>query len=310
MRLPRILAVPALLLPLFSCVGAPPVMETFPSDYSATVLIEGSQIHYFDFNPTATGRVLIWVHGQAGAAMETLYVARELPADYRLIALDLPGNGLSEKPRRRYTEEYYQEVLRKFISHLDVDGYVLVAHSLGGVSVLPVAAEQPPGLQALILVAPYFFPGQAGGLLELLSNTGPLVDLTMFVYSPWMMRMIVRGNAFYDAGRAPEDLLAYYETAIFHTENGRGALASVTRNLVGHPRDGGALGTISVPTLILWGREDRVLSYRYAEKFTEAIPGSALLTYERCSHVPHVERASEFVSDVERFLDAAPRSAE
>lgn len=305
MRLPRTLAVPALLLPLFSCIGAPPVIESYPHHVARTVRVDGVEIHYFDFNHTATGTVLIWVHGQSGASFETSYLAVELTGDHRLIALDLPGNGLSEKPRRRYTDEYYQEVLRQFISYIDVDEYVLVGHSLGGVSVLPVAAEQPPGLQALILVAPYYFRGQAGGLREFLSNTGPLVDLAMALYAPWMMQMIVRREAFYNADLVPENLLAFYRTALFHTENGRGALASVTRHMVGKERETDVLGQVTVPTLIAWGREDRVLSYDHAERFVTAIPGSTLVTYERTGHLPHVERAREFAADLRLFLRGA-----
>lgn len=298
----RVLTVPALLFPLVACVGAPPAVQTYPAEASRTVFVDGVAVHYLDFNPSGAGPVLIWVHGQAGVSMETLYLARELPADYRLIAIDLPGNGFSEKPRREYTEEYYQDVLRRFIAYVDVDEYVLVAHSLGGVSVLPVAAEQPPGLRALVLVAPYYFAGQAGGLLELLTNTGPLVDFAMFVYAPWMMRLVVRGNVFYDSSLVPEDLFNSYRRAVFHTDNGRGALASVTRNMVGRQREADTLSRISVPTLIVWGSEDRVLSYQYAQRFMDAIPGSTLITYEQCSHVPHVERVSDFAGDLDSFL--------
>jgi pimeloyl-ACP methyl ester carboxylesterase len=302
MRALRISLIAILFISLVACAGAPPVVSSYPSGQAHTVVLEETEIHYFDFNPDGSGPVLIWVHGQAGAAMETYYLLDSLPEDYRLIAIDMPGNGLSGKPRRRYTEAYFQDVLRAFLGYIDVDEYVLVAHSLGGVTVVPIAAERPPGLRRVVLVAPYYYPGEGGGFLEFLSNTGPLVNLVMQLHAPWLMRWIVRSNAFFDGDQAPEDLLNYYETAVFHTENGRGALASVTRRIVGRDRDLSLLGQISVPTLIVWGRDDEVLPYRYAERFHADIPGSELVTIDACGHMPHVERPAELAAALTGFL--------
>lgn len=289
---------------LIGCAGAPPPLDGYPHRDSRTTEIDGITVHYLDFNPDATGGTLVWVHGQSGAALETWYLMDHLGKDYRLIAIDMPGAGLSEKPKMRYTAELYQQVLTLFLEELALERYVLVGHSMGAVTVTSVAAHAPVGLEKLILVAPYFFPGQPGGFLELMSNTGFLVNIAMQLYAPWMLRAIVSGNAFYDSSRVPEELLNTYLTAVFHTPNGRGALASVTRRIVGKRRDPALLESLRIPTLILWGREDRVLSYRYAERFPQTIPTSRLVTIENCGHVPHVERPGVVAKEIRQFIES------
>lgn len=64
-------------------------------------------------------------------------------------------------------------------------------------------------------------------------------------------------------------------------------------------RNGGAWG---LPTLVIWGKEDRIAPVNAAEVYHKAIAGSTLLVFERCGHRPEIECAGEFIARVQSFL--------
>jgi pimeloyl-ACP methyl ester carboxylesterase len=67
----------------------------------------------------------------------------------------------------------------------------------------------------------------------------------------------------------------------------------------------GKLSGIKHPTLIVWGREDLLTPMWMAERFNKEIPGSRLLVFEKCGHVPQIEKAAEFNAAVMKFLSGA-----
>ena len=65
---------------------------------------------------------------------------------------------------------------------------------------------------------------------------------------------------------------------------------------------GDDLGNITVPTLIIWGKEDKVTPYFVGEKFNELIKDSILVGVEKCGHAPMMERSDEFNNSLAEFL--------
>ena len=64
----------------------------------------------------------------------------------------------------------------------------------------------------------------------------------------------------------------------------------------------GLLSRVSIPTRIVWGREDRLVPLECAELYQKAIPGSDLVVIENCGHLPQVENPDEFVRAALEFL--------
>ncbi|MFP4376048.1 MAG: alpha/beta fold hydrolase [Spirochaetales bacterium] len=293
------------LAPLLGCAGAPPSIEPFPEQASRYVEIDGARIHYFDFHPTVEALPIVWVHGYAGAAYEALYVSELI--DQRVIAVDLPGSGLSEKPDAVYSIERFAEVIVALIDALHIDRFVLVGHSLGGAVAATIAAESriKHRIDRLVLVAPYGLPNQAGRFLEFLSDRRALVRLGMLFYNERMLERFLRRNTFYDPEAAPQALANYYNYALFYTEGGIDALARVTTDVIGTPLAPQTLPSIVAPTLIIWGRNDEVLSPEGAECFAELIPSSELALLARSGHLPHVERPGAVAFLLARFVGPA-----
>lgn len=292
----------AVALLLAACASPPPVVETYPYDAARWITVDGVDVHYFDFNHDAPGVPIVWVHGYSGTAFETVPLRDALAPDQRLIALDLPGSGYSEKPEVEYTLDYLVGALRAIVAELGLERYALVGHSMGGLVTGQLAAERPRGLAALILVAPYGLAGEAGVVLEFLADTGVLVDWGLRLHNETVLEIAMRTNVFHDTARIPADLVDYLATSTFHTPNAVAALASVTRNVIAVEHDPAYLERIEVPTLIIWGAEDRVLDFRYSAAFNRRIPGSELQAIPDSGHLPHVEQPEITVEVIREFL--------
>lgn len=274
---------------LIGCTSTPPEVETYPTDAAHRLEVNGVEVHYFDFHPRGSETPMVWVHGYSAGAFEVTYIEDQLGPDRRIIALDLPGHGYSEKPEIEYTLDYYTSFLGDFMDELGLDRYILVGHSMGGLIVSTFAAEQPPGLERLILVSPYVFAGEAGPIAEFLADTGVLVDYGLELHNETVIGVAMRASVFHNPERIPQDLIDYLTTSTFHTPNAIPALASVTRNIIAREHDASVLERIDVPTLVVWGAEDRVLDYRYSAQFNRRIPDSTLEAIPDCGHLPHVE---------------------
>jgi pimeloyl-ACP methyl ester carboxylesterase len=72
------------------------------------------------------------------------------------------------------------------------------------------------------------------------------------------------------------------------------------------PKLKGRLRRIRVPTLLLWGTADRILSQPYGEAYCAAIPGARLEPIERAGHFPHLEQPEEFAQRILAFVDRTP----
>ena len=238
-----------------------------------------------------------------------------------MIAPDLPGHGRSDKPEIDYNLSYYLEFVRAFIRALDLEAIVLVGHSMGGKIAAVYSALHGQGgilvgdavdanhahigtVEHLILIAPYGLDGEAGEILGFLSNTGDLVDVSFNLHNQKLMDVAVRLNVFHDNKKIPEDLVDYIAAATFYSENGVRALANITRNAIARDPIDWLLPEIAVPTLVVWGENDRVLSFRHASTYSGLITGSRLVAVPECGHMPHVEQQQVTAQALLEFVAA------
>ena len=284
-----------------ACTTQRPVVAGYPAADAFRWDYDGTSVHYFDFNRDADGLPVVWIHGYSGAGFEAFFLSPYL-AGRRIIAPDLPGSGYSAKPAIEYTAEYYLEFIDRFIGGLGVGDYVLVGHSMGGRLAAEFASSSPRGLRGLVLVAPHGLPGQAGPILEFLAGTGVLVDVGLELHNQTILDLAMRLNVFSDPARIPKDLVDYLTVATFHTPGARHAIASVTRNIISNEDDPVYLASVAVPTLVIWGTDDRVLDVRYADVFRDRIDGSELELIADAGHLPHVETPRETAVLIERFV--------
>ena len=252
-----------------------------------SVAVLGCTLRYYD---VGSGPTLVLLHGIGSDADEWAFCLAALSAAHRVIALELPGFGRSDKPTIEYSVEFFVEMLDRFLRALRIERTSLVGSSLGGWIAAAFALQFPETVEKLILV-------DAAGLFTDISELP--VDLR--VSTRRHMREVLQ-HVFYDQALASDSLvdLAYQE----HLERGDGyTIDNVLKNLTGgRERLDERLAEIKTPTLILWGEQDAMIPVATGRSFQRLIPGSQLEIIGECGHLPALEKPGELVRQVLKFL--------
>ena len=114
---------------------------------------------------------------------------------------------------------------------------------------------------------------------------------------------------FYDTSWVNEDALRKIFTDKLAAKDGY-----TVRSLLGNPSIGmerldARLGSIKMPTLVVWGKQDKLLPIASGERYAAGIAGAKLVSFDKCGHVPPIEKTEEFLSAVTGFLGGAAPAA-
>mgnify|MGYP001250107468 FL=1 len=233
------------------------------------------------------GEPLLFLHGANGGG-KWLPALEKLAQHYRVMAPEHPGFGKSDEPE--WLEEMYDLVLfyDEFLKHYKLDKVHLVGHSLGGWLAAEFAVAYPDRLRSLTLIAApgIFVEGVIPG------------DNFM-----WNREELIR-NLFYDQELAEQILSQELssEEVEMSVKN-----SETTAKLVWVPRWHNKklkkrLGRIQAPTLIVWGKEDKLFPLEYGYAWEKLISGAKLAVFEQCGHSPHIEKTEPFVESVTTFI--------
>ena len=240
-----------------------------------TRAIAGCRLHV---RRTGHGPPLLWLHGTDGLAEWPELIDR-LAGRHEVIAPDHPGFGASEVPGWMDDVSDLAYLYLELLKAMRLDRVHVVGHSLGGWIGLEMAVRSTARQASLTLIAP------AGIHVK----GAPKADI--FMIDPDEQARL----AYADPRRGEEAAQRagaekYQDVAIAN----RVAAARFGWNPRFHnPRLERWLHRIDIPTLIVWGAEDRIFAPAHAEAFQRAIPGARLAIIEGAGHLPHVERLAE-----------------
>lgn len=229
------------------------------------------------------GPPLLFLHGAGGAASWMPFMDR-LAEHSRLHVPSHPGYGRSETPDWLDAMGDLAYFYLDFLEGLGEDRFHVVGNSLGGWLALEIAVRSTARIETLTLVS-------AAGIHLAGVPKGDIFlwDETERVY-----------NTFFDPSLAEARL-----AKVPSEEETEIALRNhfMTAKLAWHPRFYNPelqkwLHRITVPTLLLWGADDKIFPPAYGEAMQKLIPGSTLTVIPECGHLPQQEKTDEFVSRV------------
>jgi 4,5:9,10-diseco-3-hydroxy-5,9,17-trioxoandrosta-1(10),2-diene-4-oate hydrolase len=262
----------------------------------------------FACHEAGEGEPLFLLHGSGPGVSAWSNFRYNLPVfaeNFRTIAPDLPGFGGSDLPE--LTEVYPVAAARRIADLMDelgIESAVFVGNSMGGAVAAELAALYPERVRRLALMGS---GGLSVGLFAAEPSEG-FVRLFEFLDEPTRERMIAWVRTMVsDHGRITDELI----DERMHNALEEGVIDK-TRKIIGsmfHP----ALrqkytplwtkaASFTTPTLLLWGRDDRMLPYDQAHFATRWLPEVELHTFARCGHWVQVERKTEFERVVLEFL--------
>jgi long-chain acyl-CoA synthetase len=227
-----------------------------------------------DISPERPARTFVFIHGFAGNAAQWRYQLQKFSDDSRVIALDLRGHGLSDKPNTQYTLAEIVADIHTALDVLQVPGRIVLAgHSFGGAIVTEYATAHPERVEKLVLIAASGEYRLAPATLALLSLPTQLLNV---IHAAFVKKQIAA---------TPGALKALYHNA-FKTWNGWSLFRS-----------------LAVPTLVIRGNRDRVLEPRLFAEVARAIPNAEDLDVGVSAHMVMLERREAVNRAIERFVE-------
>ena len=281
----------------------------YGSEASKFLTLEnGLIVHMTDEGPP-DGPVVILLHGFASSLATWDAWADGLADEYRVLRFDLPGHGLT---RVLSDTDLSTEGLVAFVDdvtdELGLQQFTLAGSSMGGHTAWRFALAHPEKLDALILVAAAGLPEADAGeeppvVFQMIENpfVRPIIKdldvsslirdglMSSFVDPEFVTNQMVREYA--DLARAPGHRAAL--------------IALATRDRTDAAAFEARLSEISVPVLVLHGREDKIVPPGFANRYGEQIPTSEVIFYDQIGHLPQEEAAAQSLADAKAFLTAA-----
>jgi 2-hydroxy-6-oxonona-2,4-dienedioate hydrolase len=271
------------------------------------------KIHY---NELGSGYPLIMLHGGGpGASGWSNYQdnARVLARQFRVILPDVPGYGKSDEfdPEIEDVPKAQAESIKLLMDALNIDKAVLVGNSMGSVITLNLAVEHTDRVSHMVAM------GAAAGGLGLpmtMSPAGATAGMQVLVQtyrdpSKENFRRLCEAMLFDPSYITEELLIARSKSALDnprHLENflRRTELGKMTPRKSEATELAAKLPSLSIPALIVHGRDDRVVPLEASLRVLSVLRNSQLLVFNRCGHWAQIEHANVFNSLVSAFINA------
>ncbi len=263
------------------------------------ITIEGRNWTYLD-SVREFPATLVLLHG-FGADKDTwLPYARLLRKRMRVIAPDLPGFGESPMdPGLDYTVEAQCLRLQQFISGLGLGRVHLVGNSLGGFIATWFALEHPDMVASITLIDAAGMEGadksETDRIIERGENPFAIGDFASFkkfmscvTYEQPRIPTFIMRALYLDARRRQSFLTGMFWKLLHDMRS---------RNLLGE------LHRLKTPTLVIWGREDRLVDVSSATAIHGRVPGSKLVILDKIGHAPMIEAPGVTATHQGRFID-------
>lgn len=275
--------------------------------------------HRVTFRDAGAGPVIVLLHGIAGSSRTWDDVIERLTPHARVIAPDLLGHGTSAKPRGDYSLGSFASGVRDLIVALEVDTVTLVGHSLGGGVALQFAYQFPQLTGRLALVASGGLGREVSALLRACALPGAEFVLPLVANEPLRRAGRAVGRLAERLGYEPSpgarEIGRSYE-ALAATD-ARAAFVHTLRGVIdARGQRGDATDRLylaeELPTMIIWGEQDRIIPVDHAYETADAIPGSRLEILPEAGHFPQrddPDRVAELLLDHLRSTAPAENDA-
>jgi pimeloyl-ACP methyl ester carboxylesterase len=277
--------------------GADELEARYATPPSKFIEVDGLRVHYRD---RGSGSPLVLLHGSNSSLFTWEGWVERLAPTHRVVTLDLPGHGLTgPDPKERYSAVEMAEVVDAFLSKIGLQRFALGGNSMGGNVAWHYALAHPERVDKLILVDAAGLPSHEPRPPALRFAALPILGrLSRWETPRFAVAASVR-DVYGDHSKVTDALIDRYYDLLLRDGN-RAAM----RERVSRKNDSASarIGELQVPTLILWGTEDRWILPKYGEQFRERIPGARLVTLPGLGHVPMEEDPAASVAPVLTFL--------
>ena len=257
------------------------------SPTSGSIAVNGIRIEMIE---RGRGRPLLFLHPGIGIEADAPVLAA-LAARARVLAPIHPGFGRSEAPKSFDSVDDLAYFYLDLIEQLALDDVAVVGVSLGGWIAAEIAVKSTARMSHLVLANPVGI--KVGG-----REQRDIADIFAVTENEFVEL------AFCDPKAGKRDYKSMPDAEVKAASRNREATARYAWSPYMHdPKLKGRLHRIRIPTLFLWGMNDRVLSEPYGRAYCAAVPGARFEPIERAGHFPHLEQPQAFADAVLAFIE-------
>jgi pimeloyl-ACP methyl ester carboxylesterase len=288
-------------------ISSEELIGKYSDENSVFLMVDGVNVHV---KVRGEGEPIFLIHGSFSSLHTWEAWENELSPFFMTISMDLPGHGLTGPDiQKRYGIEDYSKLVFGIADQLGLDEFHVAGNSMGGGVALKMASDQPDRILTLNLI------DSSGARLKTKTDTAqsksynsgamifqvaqnPIFNKLLLKCTPKFIFGLNLKQVFYDHSKITDEMLTrYYE--LLRMEGNR--QATLDRLTTRKPYDVD-FEKLTMPVLIMWGKNDNWIPLQNGEILAKAIPGSKLKVFENAGHVPMEEIPTETVSEYLAFL--------
>lgn len=265
----------------------------------------GLKVHLRDTGPRDAFPIVL-LHGSNASLHTWEPWAERLETRYRVVRFDLPGHGLTgPTPSGRYDEDAFIDAIDRTVRALGLTRFALGGNSMGGGFAWRYAAAHPEKVSALVLVdasgAPYRDNVETPLAFRIVQQ--PVLRDIAAVMTPRSLIADGLRQSVSIKSVITDPMIDLYWELLRYPGNRAATLARFGEPY--SPATTAELARLTMPTLILWGAEDKLIPADNARWFAQALRGARVIVYPGIGHLPMEEAPDRSASDVAAFLKTA-----
>ncbi len=260
--------------------------------------IDGHTVHYVD---EGSGPVLLFLHGNPTWSFDYRKVIEALRPDFRCIAVDYPGFGLSSAgPGYRYLPTEHTRVIGAFVDALALRGVTVVAHDWGGPIGLATMQQRPEVFDRLVLSNTWAWPVGAP-LVQVMSHVmgGPIGRLLIRQFNLFVNVMIPVGHRL---SKPTGNEMAHYQKALDSPAR-REASAVFPREITASRAfladlESGLPAIAALPALIIWGDGDFAFGDKELRRWERTLTNHQTVIVKGAGHFVPSDAPEQFAAAI------------
>ena len=275
--------------------------------------INGVRLHYVE---RGRGPALVLIHGNGMMIQDFLVsgIVDDLATRYRVIIIDRPGYGYSERPRALWTPRAHATLFQKALQQLGVTQAVVLGHSWGSLVAVALALQAPQLVRSLVLASGYYYPTlRADVLLSSPVAIPGIGDLMRHTVSPLVGRMLQPAmiKAMFAPAAVPERFDREFPKAMMlrpiqlrASAEDAALMTPVTVELEKHYRD------LTLPVVIIVGGDDQIADVdRQSKRLHSELPDSKLVVVPGMGHMIQHLAPTEVIAAIDRAAEPVREAA-
>ncbi|WP_336489609.1 alpha/beta fold hydrolase [Methylobacterium nigriterrae] len=273
------------------------------------ITVEGVRLHYVE---RGQGEPLVLIHGNGTMIQDFLVsgIVDDLAERYRVIIIDRPGYGYSDRPRGLWTPRAHATLYQKALQQLGVSQAVVLGHSWGTLVAVALALQAPQLVRSLVLASGYYYPTLRADVILASPPAIPVIgDVLRYTVSPVVGRLLLPGmiKGMFAPAEVPERFDREFPTDMMlrplqlrASAEDAAMMTPVTVELQEHYRD------LTLPVVIITGADDQIADVgRQSERLHHELPDSEFIAVPGMGHMIHHLAPDDVIAAIDRAFESA-----